>query len=51
VPSAGACASKPGFDSAAILAHWGWLEPEIGALRDAHVIWGIQTQPVVRWLD
>ena len=38
VPSAGACASKPGVDSVAILADWGWLEPEIGALRDAHVI-------------
>ena len=38
VPAAGAAASTPGFDSAAILADWGWLDQDIGALRDAHVI-------------
>ena len=38
MPSAGAAASTPGVDGAAILADWGWHEPEIGALRDAHVI-------------
>jgi alpha-methylacyl-CoA racemase len=37
-PAAGACASTPGFDSAAILADWGWLDEDIRALRDAHVI-------------
>jgi alpha-methylacyl-CoA racemase len=36
--SAGASASKPGFDSAAILADWGWPDQEVKALRDAHVI-------------
>jgi alpha-methylacyl-CoA racemase len=37
-PAAGASASKPGADSAAILADWGWLDEDIRALRDAHVI-------------
>jgi alpha-methylacyl-CoA racemase len=36
--SAGASASKPGVDSAAILADWGWPDQEVKALRDAHVI-------------
>jgi alpha-methylacyl-CoA racemase len=38
IATAGACASKPGADSTAILADWGWLDEEIRALRDAHVI-------------
>lgn len=31
-------ASKPGADSAAILADWGWAPDAIAALQDAHVI-------------
>jgi alpha-methylacyl-CoA racemase len=31
-------ASRPGADSAAILADWGWSDDAIAALRDAHVI-------------
>jgi alpha-methylacyl-CoA racemase len=34
----GTAASRPGADSAAILADWGWPEDAIAALRDAHVI-------------
>ena len=37
-PAVNAAASRPGADSAAILADWGWLEADIAALRDAHVI-------------
>jgi alpha-methylacyl-CoA racemase len=37
-PAAGGAASKPGADSAAILADWGWTAEEIGALGAAHVI-------------
>ncbi|MDL2354902.1 MAG: CaiB/BaiF CoA-transferase family protein [Pseudomonadota bacterium] len=38
VPQAGAGASAPGADGAAILADWGWADEAIAALRDAHVI-------------
>jgi alpha-methylacyl-CoA racemase len=37
-PEVRGAASKPGADSAAILADWGWPEEAIAALRDAHVI-------------
>jgi alpha-methylacyl-CoA racemase len=37
-PQAGSAASKPGADSAAILADWGWPGDAIAVLRDAHVI-------------
>jgi alpha-methylacyl-CoA racemase len=37
-PQVRAAASKPGADSAAILADWGWPDADIAALRDAHVI-------------
>jgi alpha-methylacyl-CoA racemase len=37
-PEVRGAASKPGADSAAILADWGWSGEAIAALRDAHVI-------------
>ncbi len=37
-PQAGAAASPPGADSAAILADWGWVDGEIDALKTARVI-------------
>jgi alpha-methylacyl-CoA racemase len=37
-PEVRGAASKPGADSAAILADWGWTGEAIDALRDAHVI-------------
>ena len=37
-PQVRAAASKPGADSAAILADWGWPQADIAALRDAQVI-------------
>ena len=37
-PQVRGAASKPGADSAAILADWGWTGEAIAALRDAHVI-------------
>jgi alpha-methylacyl-CoA racemase len=37
-PQAGACASPPGADSAAILADWGWAGADIDALRAGQVI-------------
>jgi alpha-methylacyl-CoA racemase len=37
-PAVNGAASKPGADSAAILADWGWPDADIAALRDAHVI-------------
>jgi alpha-methylacyl-CoA racemase len=37
-PQVSGGASKPGADSAAILADWGWSGDAIAALRDAHVI-------------
>jgi alpha-methylacyl-CoA racemase len=38
VAQVGGAASRPGADSAAILADWGWSGDAIAALRDAHVI-------------
>jgi alpha-methylacyl-CoA racemase len=37
-PQVNGAASAPGFDSAAILADWGWSADAIAALREAHVI-------------
>ncbi|MDB5934971.1 MAG: carnitine dehydratase [Massilia sp.] len=37
-PQVGACASRPGADSAAILADWGWTEADIDALKAGYVI-------------
>ena len=37
-PEVRGAASKPGADSAAILADWGWSGEAVAALRDAHVI-------------
>jgi alpha-methylacyl-CoA racemase len=38
MPEVRGAASKPGADSAAILADWGWAGEAIAALRGAHVI-------------
>jgi alpha-methylacyl-CoA racemase len=37
-PEVRGAASKPGADSADILADWGWSADAVAALRDAHVI-------------
>jgi alpha-methylacyl-CoA racemase len=37
-PQVRGAASKPGADSAAILADWGWSGEDVAALRHAHVI-------------
>ena len=37
-PRVEGAASKPGAESAAILADWGWRQDAIAALQDAHVI-------------